>query len=245
MPKREQEQPHSEWRREKLPGGGVAYVTDAHRFQTDGLYLAAFARPQNRERICDLGTGCGSIPLIWYSQGLSPQVDGIDIQPGAVWLAAASARENGWDDRFRLRREDWRHLSLEAGAYDRVICNPPYFAAGTGKISQRLDREQIRHEDPKEGMAGWIGAAYRLLRTGGRLCVCHRPERLVDLVTALRQAGLEPKRLRWVQRRADTRPWLLLCEARKGGHPGLQTEPVWIEETERLEKERGTLCPDI
>lgn len=232
------------WKREKLPGGGIAFVTDAHRFQTDGMRLADFARPQGWERICDLGTGCGCVPLLWFSRGLSPQVDGVDIQQEAVRLAAASARENGWEDRFRLWREDWGHLSLEAGAYDRVTCNPPYFAAGRGKTSRRPDRERIRHEE-QEGMAGWIAAASRLLRFGGRLCVCHRPERLADLVTALRQAGLEPKRLQWVQRRADTPPWLLLCEARKGGRPGLQTEPVRIEETECSEKEGEGLCPDI
>lgn len=222
MPVREHDAAGESWRREKLPAGSVAYVTAVHGFQTDALRLAKFARPCDWERVCDLGTGCGSIPLLWFDQGLCPQVDGVDIQPEAIRLAAASARENGWEDRFRLFNEDWRQCSLPPGIYDRVICNPPYFAAGTGEISRSRDRGLARHE------------------VRGRLCVCHRPERLVDLLAALRGAGLEPKRIRWVQRRADTPPWLLLCEARKEGRPGLRTEPVWIEDV--VEEER--VCPD-
>lgn len=240
MPVREHDAAGESWRREKLPAGSVAYVTAVHGFQTDALRLATFARPCDWERVCDLGTGCGSIPLLWFDQGLCPQVDGVDIQPEAIRLAAASARENGWEDRFRLFNEDWRQCSLPSGIYDRVICNPPYFAAGTGEISQSRDRGLARHEDPREGMAGWMAVGARLLKVRGRLCVCHRPERLVDLLAALRGAGLEPKRIRWVQRRADTPPWLLLCEARKEGRPGLRTEPVWIEDV--VEEER--VCPD-
>ena len=72
----------------------------------------------------------------------------------------------------------------------------------------------------------------RQLRYGGRFCLCHRPERLADVICALREAGLEPKRLRLVQQRPASAPWLLLAEGRRGGKPGLRVEPPLIVEGE-------------
>lgn len=217
------------WTKEQLPNGFAAYTSPDFRFQADGLRLAAFAMPADGEKVCDLGTGCGCIPLWWLSQGAHPLVDGVDIQEEAIRLAEASVAANGWQERFWPLCQDWRGLTLPVGAYDRVVCNPPYYAAGQGRTSPDAARDTARQESA-QGMAEWVSAAARLLRTGGRLCVCHRPDRLPALFSALRAAGLEPKRLQLVQRRVDTRPWLVLCEARKGGKPELQIEPVWIEE---------------
>ena len=228
-----------DWTRDRFPDGRVVYTSPAHRFQTDALRLAAFAMPADSERVCDLGTGCGSIPLRWLWRGLRPQIDGVDKQPEAIQLAAASAAENGWDAFFHPVQQDWEQLSLPAGAYDRVVCNPPYYAANRGGVSADPAR-RIARQDAGAGMNGWIDAAARLLRHGGRLCLCYRPERTVELLGALRRAGLEPKRMQWVQARADARPRLLLCEARKGGRPGLVVEPVLLEN----EHKEDAICPE-
>ena len=68
-------------------------------------------------------------------------------------------------------------------------------------------------------------AAARALRWGGRFFLVHKPERLVDLMTGLRAARLEPKRIRFVRHRAENAVNLVLIEARLGGGPGLQFEP--------------------
>ena len=86
-----------------------------------------------------------------------------------------------------------------------------------------------RHEQPGT-LDEVVAAASRLLRFGGRFCLCHRPERLADVVAALRRRGLEPKRLRTVQGAAASAPWLLLLEAKKGGKPGLRCEPPWLQD---------------
>ncbi|MGI6264800.1 MAG: tRNA1(Val) (adenine(37)-N6)-methyltransferase [Acutalibacteraceae bacterium] len=213
---------------ERLENGFVAYTAPEFRFQSDAMRLAAFALPSPGERVCDLGTGCGCIPLTWYARGVDSPVDGIDVQREAVALAARSAAENGWSDRLRFFCRDWRQPGPEEG-YDRVVCNPPYFAAGQGRAARDERRKAARWE---EEPFGWVTAAAIRLRHGGRLCCCWRPERLADLLAALRAERLEPKRLRLVQNRADTPPWLVLCEARKGARPGLTIEPVWIEEDE-------------
>ena len=68
------------------------------------------------------------------------------------------------------------------------------------------------------------------MQYGGRFCLCQRPERLTDVLLAMRQNGLEPKRLRWVQQRPEKAPWLFLAEGKAGAKPGLITEPPLIVE---------------
>jgi Predicted O-methyltransferase len=117
------------------------------------------------------------------------------------------------------------------GAYDLAACNPPYKKAGTGAVSREDAARLARHESLCT-LGEVVACGARLLKNGGRLCLCHRPERLAELVVLMQQFGIEPKRLRFVQQRADTRPWLILIEGKKGGRPGLCAEPVLIVEDE-------------
>ena len=82
-------------------------------------------------------------------------------------------------------------------------------------------------------MASLAAAARRFLRWGGKFCFCQRPERLPAVLAELTAAGLEPKRLRFVQQRPDREPFLFLVEAVRGGRPGLRVEPVLFVEGDR------------
>ena len=113
---------------------------------------------------------------------------------------------------------------LPAGAFSLVTCNPPYKAAGRGLLSEAPGARTARHETDCT-LEDVCAAASRLLRFGGRLCICQRPERLADAVCAMRAHGLEPKRLCMVQHSAAHAPWLFLLEARHGGRPSMTIEP--------------------
>ena len=72
-----------------------------------------------------------------------------------------------------------------------------------------------------------------MLRFGGRFVICQRPERLTDVLSALRAHDLEPKRLRMVQGKADKAPKLFLCEAKRGAKQGyMDVLPALIVEDE-------------
>ena len=71
-------------------------------------------------------------------------------------------------------------------------------------------------------------AAQWLLRTGGGFSLVHRPERLGEVFACMGAHGMEPKRLRCVQPRAESAPSLVLVEGRRGGKPGLRIEPPLI-----------------
>lgn len=200
-------------------------VSPRHTFGTDALLLASFAAPKRREKVCDLGTGCGIIPFYWLREGVE-KVHAVEIQPEACGQVRRSVARNGIEDRFFLTEGDLRELKdrLPGGSFDLVTMNPPYTSLGHGIESGSASDKIARHETrltPEELFA----AAARLLKYGGRMCVCLRPERLTEYMLAMHNAKIEPKRLRFVSQRDGKAPWLFLLEGKLGRQPGLTVEP--------------------
>lgn len=214
---------------EELAPGVRVCVSREHRFGTDAFLLADFAAPRRKDMACDLCSGCGIIPLLWFREEGPRQVWAVEIQPEAAKQLSLSVEESGLAGRVIPLQADLRALpdAVSKGVFDLVTCNPPYQAAGGGILSEapsdRIARHEVlcRVEDVCRTAAG-------LLRFGGRLCLCQRPERLADVVCAMREAGIEPKTLRFVQKREDTAPWLFLIEGKKGAKPFLRTLPPLI-----------------
>ncbi len=216
-------------RRERLGGGFHICVSPVCRFETDGILLARFAAPGRKERAADLCSGSGIVPLLWCRDDPARQADAFELQPAAAALARLSAEENGFAG-LNVFTRDIRALPPElAGRYDLVSGNPPYRAAGSGRLSPKAERETARGERFCT-LDDFVRAAAFLLGDKGRFCLCHRPARLPELFALFAKYRLEPKRLRLVQHRADTPPFLLLAEARRGANPGLEVEPVLLAE---------------
>lgn len=221
---------------EQLGGDRHITVTEAYTFGHDALLLADFAETKPHERVCDLGTGCGILPLLLHRTA-SPTVDAVELQPEAAALARFNVEDNGLTASITVYEQDWRALSLPVGVYDRVLCNPPYFAENSGKHSPDPARRLARCEQG-DTLADVTTAAARLLKNGGHFILCHRPERLADVVSALRTVGLEPKRLQFVHTRESLPPFLLLCDAVRGAKPSLRVLPPLILES------KVSLCPE-
>ena len=216
---------------EQLGGGLCITVTEEHTFGTDALLLAEFAEVRHNERICDLGTGCGILPLLFHRTSPAPSIDAVECSTAAAALARQNVLQNGLQECITVYEEDWQSLSLPAGKYDRVICNPPYFPENSGKAALSPARRLARQEQG-DTLATVTAAAARLLRNGGHFVLCHRPERLADVLEALRGNRLEPKRLRLVHARAELPPFLLLCDAVRNAKPSLNVLPPLILESE-------------
>lgn len=210
-------------------GDTVAAVDDVHRFGTDAMLLSHFAMPCVGESVCELGTGCGAIALRLAAGGRPASVHGVDIQPAAVELAQMGAARFSGTPTPTFSVGDWRdpRSIAPAGSFRRVVCNPPYFPAGSGPVNADAASTVARHEQA-DTLDNLCTAAAWLLTSGGRFCLCHRPERLCDVLTALRACRLEPKRLQAVQKRSDTAPWLFLLEAKKDARPGIDWLPPLV-----------------
>ena len=210
-------------------GDTVAAVDDTHRFGTDAILLSHFAMPCVGESVCELGTGCGAIALRLAAGGRPAAVHGVDIQPAAIELAQLGVARFDGDPKPTFAVGDWHdpRSIAPAGTYRRVVCNPPYFPAHSGPVSPDGAVALARHEQ-EDTLDSLCAAAAWLLTSGGRFFLCHRPERLSDVLSALTTHHLEPKRLQAVQKRADTAPWLFLLEAKKDARSGLMWLPPLV-----------------
>ena len=221
-----------EYSKEPLANGRVIYVSRNSRFGTDAVLLADFANPKRIDTAADLCTGGGIIPLLWLC-GDSPRtkVYGVEVQPECCRLANMSIDENGDRGKFEVIECDLREVEkrLPREKFSLVTCNPPYFAAGAGFANSTEGRTIARSEVMCDSDDVCRAARY-LLKYGGRLCMCQRPERLTDVICAMRGQEIEPKRIRLVQQRANSEPWLVLVEGRRGGKAGIKFLPVLLVE---------------
>jgi len=118
-----------------------------------------------------------------------------------------------------------------------VTCNPPYKAANTGLVSAGQSALIARHETLCT-LDDVCACAARLLRFGGRLCMSQLPERLVDVMEAMRRHRVEPKSIRFVAQEAGMAPWLFLIEGKRGAKPFLTVDPpILLQESGRISRE--------
>ena len=215
-----------------LRGGMTVFAGGTHRFGTDAFVLSGFVCCRRGEVACDLGSGCGIIPLLLLGGPNPPaRVYGLELQPDGVELMNRAVEANHLEEKFIPLLGDLRQppAELPKAAADVVVCNPPYFQPGHGFESPVEGRRTARHESACT-LEELCAAAAKILKYGGRFYLCHRPERLCDIFEAMRSARLEPKRLRMVVQRSGGAPWLVLVEGRLGGNPGLKIEPDLVVE---------------
>ena len=179
----------------------------------DCLALGNFVTVRKNWRVCDLGTGSGALLLLLKRREESISLTGVEIDS----LSADTARKNLEDNHIpgEILNEDLRTLSLPAGGFDLIISNPPYFPVGSGESGGPSRSEECCSLDDLCACAG------RIVKNGGRVALCHRPERLVDLMCTLRKYRLEPKRMKLLSHSPDHPPFLVLLESIKQGRPGL------------------------
>ena len=179
--------------------------------------------------MCDLGTGCGIIPLLMSRKNPPRHIYAVDIQKQAIDQLDESLKISEISNITPIcadLKELWENAPL--GTLDVVTCNPPYKINNTGAKNDSEAVSIARHE-----MLCTIDdvcrCAKKNLKFGGRLCICNRPERLCDIMTAMRASGIEPKRLRTVHKNPECPPWLILVEGKKGGKPFVQIEkPLYV-----------------
>jgi tRNA1(Val) A37 N6-methylase TrmN6 len=208
--------------------------------------LADFASSKKSAVACDLGTGCGIIPLLLLKNECVKKVVGVEIQTEAAQLAKDNIELNSLAQSLEVFEADLKNLKgiLPSGEFDLVTCNPPYKADGAG-VKNISDAEKIARHEVLCRLPVVVAAAKHLLKFGGRLAVCHRPERLADIICEMRSAGIEPKVMREVIQREGKEPWLVLVEGRLGGNKGMTVmPPLFVEKNGELSDEMMKIYGD-
>lgn len=181
----------------------------------DSLALGEFATVKPGDRVVDLGCGAGLLMLLCARRETRLTLTGVEIDPAAAGLARENLKENGLEGRVLTCDLEAVDPAIRA---DLVISNPPWYPRGAGKEGGPGRMEECT-------LDGLCRAAEGCLGHGGRFTLVHRPERLTDLLSALRGAGMEPKRLQFCRHDLEKTPYAVLVEAVKGGRPGLTVLP--------------------
>ena len=198
----------------------------------DAVLLSGFARAGKGERVLDLGTGTGIIPILMEAKTEGESFTGLEIQEEMAEMAARSVKLNGLEEKVSIIQGDLKEASKRFGkaSFDVVTCNPPYMNQNHGLKNPDEPKAIARHEllCSFEDVAREASA---LLKSGGRLYLVHRPHRLTEIFETLRAHKLEPKRMKFVHPFADAEANMVLIEAFRGGRPQMRVEaPVIVYE---------------
>lgn len=226
-------------RRDELWQGGpcIYYDTDLFPPGTDSFALAYFARVPRGSRVCDLGSGTGLLGTLLLAREGTLTVENVELSAPAMALARKAFSENGWAERAVFHPGDLRESGTlpSVGSIDYAIANPPYFPAGSGASARNEARKTAREESACT-LEDVCAAAKRILRWGGRFALVHRAGRLADVLCAMRACGIEPKRLRFLEKAPGAAPSLLFVEGTRGGRSGLTIEPPLIPGSDEWER---------
>ncbi len=202
---------------------------DGFRFGTDTFLLADFVKVKGKERLVDLGTGCGVIPILLLLKYPNLTAVGIDVLEENVYLSKRNAEVNGVSDRFEavsLNVRDVKKL-FRSGEFDVAVSNPPFIEVGRGSLSKGSHRAVARQE-LFATLEDFIKAASYLLKNKGRFYLLLPTVRFVDGLCLCRKYSLEPKRLRFIYPEEGREANLFLLECLKGGGKGITVEPPLI-----------------
>ena len=199
-------------------------------FGTDAFLLASFIKAQKNSVAVELGGGTGIISLLCASREKFKMIYCAEIQPDFAEIIGRNAKLNNLDDKIVPLCEDVRNLksSTLGCECDAVFSNPPYMKVDSGKRNDHDEKYIARHE-----VCGDIGdfcaCAKRLLKHGGFFYCVWRPDRLVDLICAMRENNLEPKEMCFVHANTQTEPSIVLVKAKKGAASSLKMhEPLFL-----------------
>lgn len=196
-------------------------------FGIDAILLAHFAKVSNaKQKILDIGTGTGIIPIVMHAIYKKGHFTGIDIQEQMIEMASRSVLLNKIEQDVEMKVVDVKCCKehFQAGQFDIITCNPPYMKGHAGLKNEHPSKTIARHEVACTLEDIISGASY-VLKYGGKLCMIHRPHRLVDIFVAMRQNRIEPKVIRMVHPKLGKEPTMVLVEGIKNGNPELRVQP--------------------
>ncbi|NOY68249.1 MAG: methyltransferase [Deltaproteobacteria bacterium] len=205
-----------------LLNGGIhiRQPTHGYRFSMDTVILAQNVGPKRGDKILDIGTGCGVIPILIAHRHSGVQITGIELQKELFDIARKNVAENKMADTIRILNMDARHITPADtdGPFDMVVSNPPYTAVGSGRINPCLQQALARHEI-ELNLKELIATAKLMLKPSGKFIVIYPEYRLNELIEEMRMAGFEPGTIKMVHTKPGQAAKRVLVSAIAGtGH---------------------------
>ena len=237
---------HENERLDDLHRNGYCIIQDPKRFcfGMDAVLLSSFAKAKKGERVLDLGTGTGIIPILMEAKTGAEDFTALEIQEESADMARRSVLYNHLEQKINIVTGDIKDASKIFGAssFAVITTNPPYMIGEHG-ISSSTDAKAIARHEVLCDLDDILRESAKMLRPGGRFYMVHRPFRLAEIMTLMVKYHLEPKRMRLVYPFIDKEPNMVLIEGMKGGNSRITVEAplivydapgVYTEELKRM-----------
>ncbi|MDE6675604.1 MAG: tRNA1(Val) (adenine(37)-N6)-methyltransferase [Acetatifactor sp.] len=210
-------------------------------FGMDAVLLSGFAAARRGDRVLDLCTGTGIIPILMEAKTEAAHLTGLEIQAESADMARRSVQLNGLEGKIDIVTGDVKEAGsyFSSASFDVITCNPPYMIGRHGLNNPETPKAIARHEILCT-LEDVVSQTARLLRPGGHFYMVHRPFRLAEIIAALVQYKLEPKRMRLVYPYVDKEPNMVLIEAVRGGKSRMTVEKPLI-----IFREQGVYTEEI
>ena len=213
-------------------------------FGMDAVLLSSFAKAKPGEKVLDLGTGNGIIPILMEAKTKGEKFYGLEIQEESADLARRSVALNELESKIEIVTGDMKEAVdiFGAASFHVITMNPPYMTGNHGMVNPGDAKAIARHEITCS-LEEMISQASKVLKCKGRFYMVHRPFRLAEIMTLMVKYHLEPKRMRLVYPYVDKEPNIVLIEGLKGGNSRITVEPplivydapgVYTEELKRM-----------
>ncbi|KIR02355.1 tRNA (adenine37-N(6)-)-methyltransferase TrmN6 [Lachnospiraceae bacterium TWA4] len=225
----------------QIKGYRIIQNPDYFCFGMDAVLLSDFSVVKKNEQVLDLGTGTGILPILLEAKSEGKHFTGLEIQVDVANMASRSVELNQLEEKISIVCGDIKEAStiFEANSFNVITCNPPYMKPDIAIVNPKEPKAIARHEVLCE-FEDIAREASRLLKPKGRFYMVHRPRRLMDLLTTLRNYHLEPKRIRFVHPYQDKPANMILLEAVYQSGTQMIVEPPLI-----VYKEVGQYTPEI
>ncbi len=208
--------------------------TEIFCFGMDAVLLCDFANVKEGDRVLDLGTGNGVIPILLKGRTKGSHFTGLEIQDINVDMARRSVAYNNIEEFVDIVHGDIKEASAIFGgaSFDVVTTNPPYMNENHGLKNPESHKAIARHEILCT-LEDVIREGAKVLKPGGSFCMVHRPHRLTEIFELMRKYRVEPKRMRMVHSFIDKEATMVLLEGIRGGRPMIKVEkPLIIYESQ-------------
>lgn len=194
-------------------------------FGMDAVLLSGFAKIKKGQRVLDMGTGTGIIPVLLRAKTPGEHFTGLEIQEECAEMARRSVTYNNLEQDIDIVCGDIKEAAeiFGAASFHAVTCNPPYMIGQHGLQNPYMPKAIARHEILCT-LEDVVSQASRVLKDRGHFYMVHRPFRLAEIFQVLTKYKLEPKRMKLVYPFVDREPNMVLIEALKGGNSRITVE---------------------
>lgn len=202
----------------------IVQDTQMFSFSLDSVLLPNFVQiKKGTQKILDIGCGNAVIPLI-LSTMCDAKITGVELQREVFDLANESVKMNNLQEKIELVNMDINdyYTSIESDTFDLITCNPPYFKTFPNSNYNDFEYKTIARHEVKLNLDQLFKISKKLLKNDAPVAIVHRPERLIDIILAMKNNNIEPKRIQFVYPKAGSKANILLIEGVKNGKPGLK-----------------------